>query len=112
MSYADLNASAKTELLDSFSKKGQINFLSDANQQGDNRIGFRTASFAWSSDIDDSLTPSKRKFVLRIEDELIFKRGRINLIIGPTGSGKTSLLMALLGKSWLLQISGIPFILL
>ncbi|EED81004.1 predicted protein, partial [Postia placenta Mad-698-R] len=29
---------------------------------------------------------------------LVFKQGRINLIIGPTGSGKTSLLMALLGE--------------
>ena len=29
---------------------------------------------------------------------MIFKQGKINLIIGPTGCGKTSLLMALLGE--------------
>ncbi|KAL0950639.1 hypothetical protein HGRIS_007427 [Hohenbuehelia grisea] len=43
-------------------------------------------------------TIGKRAFVLRVESELIFRRGRINLVIGPTGSGKTSLLMALLGE--------------
>ncbi|KAL4069345.1 P-loop containing nucleoside triphosphate hydrolase protein [Scleroderma citrinum] len=61
-------------------------------------IGFRDATFTWSDDTDGTLTPSKRKFNLRIEDEVIFKRGCINLVIGPTGSGKTSLLMALLGE--------------
>lgn len=29
---------------------------------------------------------------------MTFKRGHINLIIGPTGTGKTSILMALLGE--------------
>lgn len=91
-----------TELLDSFSEKESINLLSDDNHD---RIGFRTASFVWSSDTNGSLTPSRRKFVLRIEDELIFERGRINLIIGPTGSGKTSLLMALLGEMHFLPSS-------
>jgi type II secretory pathway predicted ATPase ExeA len=67
------------------------------------KIGFGAASFVWSSDTNGSLTPSKRNFVLEIAGELIFKRGGINLIIGPTGSGKTSLLMALLGRSYLLE---------
>jgi len=62
-------------------------------------IGFNNATFAWSSDVQGSLTPSRRRFRLCIEEELHFKRGCINLIIGPTGSGKTSLLMALLGTS-------------
>ena len=29
---------------------------------------------------------------------MVFKQGKINLIVGPTGCGKTSLLMALLGE--------------
>ena len=60
-------------------------------------IGFRDAVFAWSNE-SGALTPSKRKFRLRIDDEVYFQPGRINLVIGPTGSGKTSVLMALLGE--------------
>ena len=29
---------------------------------------------------------------------MVFLRGKINLVLGPTGAGKTSLLMALLGE--------------
>lgn len=63
-------------------------------------IGIRAASFTWSNENDGTLTPgpNRRNFTLRIEDEVVFKRGRFNLIVGPTGSGKTSLLMALLGE--------------
>jgi ABC-type Mn2+/Zn2+ transport system ATPase subunit len=61
-------------------------------------IGFRQAVFSWSNVSDGTLTPSRQQFSLRIEDELLFKPGRINLIVGPTASGKTSLLMALLGE--------------
>lgn len=64
----------------------------------DERIGFNESSFAWSADTDGSLTPSKRKYLLKIERELLFKPKSLNLIIGPTGSGKTSILMALLGE--------------
>ena len=62
-------------------------------------FGFSQATFSWSNDVvvDGSQTPSKREFLLRIDDELHFRRNCINLVIGPTGSGKTSLLMALLG---------------
>ncbi|KAI0085671.1 P-loop containing nucleoside triphosphate hydrolase protein [Irpex rosettiformis] len=63
-------------------------------------IGIREAAFTWSGDNDGTLTPGKnnRNYVLRITDEVIFKRGSINLIVGPTGVGKTSILMALLGE--------------
>jgi type II secretory pathway predicted ATPase ExeA len=60
-------------------------------------VGIREASFTWSIDNEGTLTPSKRKFMLKIEHELVFAQNKINLIVGPTGSGKTSLLMALLG---------------
>ncbi|PBK69165.1 hypothetical protein ARMSODRAFT_1019154 [Armillaria solidipes] len=89
-----------TELLDSFTEKENVIDLLAADSDGveSSQIGFRNASFVWSNDVDGSLTPSKRKFVLKIDDDLIFRRGRINLVVGPTGSGKTSLLMALLGE--------------
>jgi len=74
--------------------------LTGASHFGRDVIGFQDASFTWSSDdVDDGVfAPSSRKFTLRVDGELLFKRGCINLIIGPTGSGKTSLLMALLGE--------------
>ncbi|KAJ3850966.1 hypothetical protein EV368DRAFT_74841 [Lentinula lateritia] len=40
----------------------------------------------------------KRQFTLKVPDEVIFQRNTINLIVGSTGSGKTSMLMALLGE--------------
>ena len=93
----------ETELLDEFQRSEK-----DASGQGVEEfsvgpadpdvIGICNASFVWSS-VGGSLTPSRRKFRLTIEDEVIFKRNGINLIIGPTGSGKTSILMALLGPS-------------
>ncbi|TDL13954.1 hypothetical protein BD410DRAFT_757430 [Rickenella mellea] len=61
----------------------------------ENVIGFRDATFAWST---HSEIHTRRNFRLCIEGELHFRRGGFNLIIGPTGSGKTALLMALLGE--------------
>ncbi|KAJ7456632.1 hypothetical protein FB451DRAFT_1048362 [Mycena latifolia] len=90
----------KTELLDSFTEKDpdtpELFVPADAAAK---EIGFCDATFAWSSEkIDGTLTPSRRKFMLKIEGELFFKPECINLVVGPTGSGKTSLLMALLGE--------------
>ncbi|KAH9945600.1 hypothetical protein B0H21DRAFT_822934 [Amylocystis lapponica] len=94
-----------TELLDEFADKtsGGSEIVFPKTDIDSDVIGIRAAAFTWANDNDGSLTPgtpgtSKRNFTLRIEDDLIFKRGCINLIVGPTGSGKTSLLMALLGE--------------
>ena len=63
-------------------------------------IGIRNASFTWSSESTGTITPGslRRNFILRINDEVTFEKGKISLIVGPTGCGKTSLLMALLGE--------------
>ncbi|KAJ3720770.1 P-loop containing nucleoside triphosphate hydrolase protein, partial [Lentinula guzmanii] len=91
-------------------------------------IGFRNVAFSWSNDYSENLgnhqsgfsTPTsthseplehstsslntrasqskKRQFTLQIPNEVIFQRNTINLIVGSTGSGKTSMLMALLGE--------------
>ncbi|KAJ7693691.1 P-loop containing nucleoside triphosphate hydrolase protein, partial [Mycena rosella] len=90
----------KTELLDSFTEKDPDTpeFFVPADTAA-KEIGFRDATFAWSSEkTDGTLTPSKRQFMLKIDGEVFFKPGCINLVVGPTGSGKTSLLMALLGE--------------
>ena len=61
-------------------------------------IGFHNATFTWSQAESAPSTPGRRNFRLRIDGDLLFERGAINLIVGPTGSGKTSLLLALLGE--------------
>ncbi|CCE65361.1 hypothetical protein TPHA_0K02310 [Tetrapisispora phaffii CBS 4417] len=54
-----------------------------------NRLAFSGATLGWCG--------NKKSFQLRnINAE--FEMGKLNLVIGPTGSGKTSLLMALLGE--------------
>ena len=58
-------------------------------------IGFNNASFTWGK--KDENDPAARSFTLQL-DNLHFKPGKVNIIAGPTGSGKTSLLMALLGE--------------
>lgn len=60
-------------------------------------IGFRNAHFTWSSQVD-STTPSRREFTLQADGDITFETGSLNLIVGPTASGKTSLLLALLGE--------------
>lgn len=62
-------------------------------------IGFNNAHFSWSNDVEDltSAGSHRREFILRVDGKLSFEQGKINLILGPTGSGKTSILMALLG---------------
>lgn len=53
-------------------------------------IGFENASFSWNS-------ASAKDFKLK-DLNITFKAGKLNVIIGPTGAGKTSLLLALLGE--------------
>ncbi|KAJ7742653.1 hypothetical protein DFH07DRAFT_835946 [Mycena maculata] len=86
-----------TELLDSFAENEETaEFLAAAEATTDSElIGFRDASFTWSNESDGSVTPSKHKFVLRIDEELLFKRGCINLVCADV---LFRLLMALLGE--------------
>lgn len=53
------------------------------------KIAFENATVAWDAE--------KADFKLK-NLNINFKIGKLNVIIGPTGSGKTSLLMALLGE--------------
>ncbi|KAI9438180.1 hypothetical protein H4582DRAFT_2111639 [Lactarius indigo] len=102
-----------TELLDEFADAEDSQHVrqADAPHFDQGVIGFKNASFTWSNDdaADGALTPSRRRFTLRVHDELFFKRGCFNLIIGPTGSGKTSLLMALLGEMHFVPMSPVSW---
>ncbi|KAF5345715.1 hypothetical protein D9758_013070 [Tetrapyrgos nigripes] len=96
-----------TELLDTFiiKENGRTEevAISSASPENNQHIGFHNATFTWSNDSEDgTMTPSRRRFQLQIE-ELLFKRGCINLIVGPTGCGKTSILMALLSEMHFVQ---------
>ncbi|KAK9371162.1 P-loop containing nucleoside triphosphate hydrolase protein [Lipomyces kononenkoae] len=59
-------------------------------------IGFENATLTWGSN------ENSQKFGLR-NLNIDFKVGEITLVIGPTGAGKTSLLMGLLGEMTLLE---------
>ncbi|KAI0633979.1 P-loop containing nucleoside triphosphate hydrolase protein [Trametes polyzona] len=93
-----------TELIDEFDEKDPEDAEIFSHSVPDDKkdvIGIRHASFTWSKEARPSQTPGgtrRRAFILHVDDELVFQRGKINLIIGPTGAGKTSLLMALLGE--------------
>ncbi len=97
---------SQTELIDQYSKPEHPENAEILNasvpEEHKDTIGIRHASFTWAADsASAAVTPGgtrRRTFVLGIDDEVFFHRGKINLIVGPTGAGKTSLLMALLGE--------------
>lgn len=57
-------------------------------------IGFQPARFTWANES----TQDDRPFTLKIDRKLTFLENKLNVIHGPTASGKTSMLMALLGN--------------
>ena len=71
--------------------------LNVASSRSNDDIGIARTTFTWTASAGTQ-TPGASAFALRIDDPLLFQRGRINLVVGPTGAGKTSLLMALLGE--------------
>lgn len=89
---------SQTELLDSFADDGELSatVVPAPPVVSSQDVIIRDASFTWDA---EKPVPgqSRRNFVLKIDGEVLFKRNGINAILGPTGSGKTSLLMALLG---------------
>jgi ABC-type multidrug transport system fused ATPase/permease subunit len=94
----------QTELIDpvatTASTSASLLQTSHANRRDkDKRIGFNNATFTWEERRVDSQPKNTRNrdFKLRIDSEVMFEQGAVNLIVGPTGSGKTSLLFALLG---------------
>ncbi|KAJ4468972.1 P-loop containing nucleoside triphosphate hydrolase protein [Lentinula lateritia] len=68
-----------------------------SNEEHSEKFGFHNASFTWSKSAGGTATPS-RNFVLTVAGDLHLKPNALNLVVGPTGSGKTSLLLALLGE--------------
>jgi ABC-type multidrug transport system fused ATPase/permease subunit len=88
-----------SELLDEFAAKkdGGAAVLAPPAPADEWFLGFQDAEFTWAAS-DGSATPGRRPFRLRVAGTLAFPRGAFSIIVGPTGAGKTSVLMALLGE--------------
>jgi ABC-type multidrug transport system fused ATPase/permease subunit len=65
-------------------------------EDGQPFIGFENGTFSWGgTDMKDQTAADAFKLM---DLDLKFRAGNLNVVVGPTGSGKTSLLMALLGE--------------
>lgn len=66
------------------------------DENGQPVIGFENGTFSWGgTDMQDKASAEAFKLM---DLNINFKVGDLNVVVGPTGSGKTSLLMALLGE--------------
>ncbi|KAH5535557.1 hypothetical protein HBI27_170090 [Parastagonospora nodorum] len=66
------------------------------DEHGDPLIGFENATFSWGgTDMSDKTAADAFKLM---DLDIKFRVGQLNVVAGPTGSGKTSLLMGLLGE--------------
>ena len=66
------------------------------DENGNRVIGFRDATFVWGG---RDVVAEDGSMAFRLMDlNVDFKIGKLNVITGPTGAGKTSMLMALLGE--------------
>jgi ABC-type multidrug transport system fused ATPase/permease subunit len=71
------------------------------DENGNQMIGFKSATFSWAGR-DEVFEAGNGAFRL-MDMDVKFEIGKLNIIAGPTGSGKTSLLMALLGEMTLIK---------
>lgn len=69
----------------------------NVDEDGNEIIGFQNGTFSWGSRDEKTDNDEGKAFRLRGMN-IRFAVGRLNIVAGPTGSGKTSLLMALLGE--------------
>ena len=71
--------------------------ISNSFVGADDSPSFSNATLSWSKPEDDDT-----QFQLKDLD-ITFSKGELNLIVGPIGSGKSSLLLALLGEMRLIE---------
>lgn len=75
--------------------------LDNIDENGQHVIGFRDATFIWGG--KDAVAADGSSAFRLLDINVEFKIGHLNIIAGPTGSGKTSMLMALLGEMTLVD---------
>ncbi|GAA5908059.1 uncharacterized protein JCM6883_004104 [Sporobolomyces salmoneus] len=79
--------------------------LSESSSEDDPKVGFVDASFTWANE-EDARSDSS---VFRVSGlDFAFPEQSLSIILGPVGSGKTSLLMSLLGETN--RLSGTAFL--
>lgn len=83
-------------------KYHQLKLLPEDEEGPHLLIGFKNGTFTWGTSSSMNRAGSTSAFMLR-DLNVNFVPGRLNIIAGPTGSGKTSMLMALLGEMTLLE---------
>ncbi|KAK8135951.1 ABC transporter [Apiospora sp. TS-2023a] len=88
-------------LLEEETEKYQQLSEENVDDQGNRVIGFRDATFIWGS--KDAVAADGSMAFRLMDLTSDFKIGQLNVIAGPTGSGKTSMLMALLGEMTLMK---------
>ncbi|KAL2162996.1 hypothetical protein VTH06DRAFT_6832 [Thermothelomyces fergusii] len=75
--------------------------VDNVDETGKRVIGFRNATFIWGG---RDVVADDGSMAFRLLDlDVDFKIGKLNVITGPTGSGKTSMLMALLGEMTIMK---------
>ncbi|AEO63008.1 uncharacterized protein THITE_2107855 [Thermothielavioides terrestris NRRL 8126] len=75
--------------------------IDNVDENGNRVIGFRNATFIWGG---KNTVAEDGSMAFRLLDlDVDFKIGKLNVITGPTGSGKTSMLMALLGEMTIMK---------
>ncbi|KAI2471956.1 P-loop containing nucleoside triphosphate hydrolase protein [Annulohypoxylon bovei var. microspora] len=68
----------------------------NVDENGNKVVGFKDATFIWGG--KDAIAADGSMAFRLLDLDVEFKIGKLNIIAGPTGSGKTSMLMALLGE--------------
>ncbi|BEJ16010.1 hypothetical protein CspHIS471_0506150 [Cutaneotrichosporon sp. HIS471] len=86
----------ESEMIDAYSQGNQVvvNTPEKIEAEKDGLIRVKDSVFAWGTDSPDK---NVINFRLRVPD-VTFSKGKINLVCGPTGSGKSSFLAALIGE--------------
>lgn len=75
--------------------------LDNVDEDGTKHIGFKNATLIWGG--KDAVADDGSRAFRLLDMDIDFRIGKLNIIAGPTGSGKTSMLMGLLGEMTLID---------